>query len=648
MIESIWFRSIVFAVGTLIPIRCPAYEVLTHYFLSLGAFSQSLLATQDGISNLGLKPQSVNQLFPTTVGDNDDAFLKAPPPCAHGKPEPVARLIACGAMFEDFPALSLQSRPVNHFFNPLNGSPLTCLGAQIGLLNSPDWALGVNPPSYQQNSYANARDYFENALTTSNSQSVRDESWGKTFQSIGQVIHHLQDMAQPQHVRNDAHADVLGEGSTFPCLHASRFERDTTLDDRLASLAQTAMSSAVTPVYPAYPTVFATPRAFWTGGVAGTGIADYTNANFVSAGTNFCGTGYAPTPNDDFPQPTPTGWQDISIAQAYQDTDGSLARVSSAVDGFCQVAGQTPDVYLQNCYVTMVTSTVHDALPGANDVQNNKASTFSVFDEDLKIYDRGVAGVPGCSQLAYGNTQKIFALNRFNFAATYPFLMSHAVAYSAGLINFFFRGQMKIAAPQEGVYAIFDTSNCFASGSQCKSSPPGTVANVGFTKIKLLLMNTTPNDDMGAGTLRAVAKYHLNTCYNRDLSGEYDVQPGFTDTCRSPEEYITVSNTVDIDPTANGVGKGGNSGVGRSFDTQSREFTFANPIPMNASDLFLQVVFKGTLGQESNAIAVTTKDISEPNFMAIENVTDYAFDPNQLNPNSGQYGQYVADANIGV
>ena len=46
---------------------------------------------------------------------------------------------------------------------------------------------------------------------------------------------------------------------------------------------------------------------------------------------------------------------------------------------------------------------------------------------------------------------------------------------------------------------------------------------------------------------------------------------------------------------------------------QPQQFVFdfsAKPIPINASDVFLQVVFRGTLGQEPDAVAVATIDIS--------------------------------------
>jgi hypothetical protein len=74
---------------------------------------------------------------------------------------------------------------------------------------SPDWVLEDNGEvDGQEFSYRNAREHFYKALT-SPLLSDREENWGKLFQTLGQIIHHLQDMAQPQHVRNDAHLDLI-------------------------------------------------------------------------------------------------------------------------------------------------------------------------------------------------------------------------------------------------------------------------------------------------------------------------------------------------------------------------------------------------------------------------------------------------------
>jgi len=113
-----------------------------------------------------------------------------------------------------------------------------------------------------------------------------------------------------------------------------------------------------------------------------------------------------------------------------------------------------------------------------------------------------------------------------------------------------------------------------------------------------------------------VAKYRLNTCHQADLSGD-DGGPTFAGNgCRSTEEYVAVSDPYGV------------AGVANSFGAPlTFFFPPSAPIPINASDLSLQVVFRGKLGQEDDAIAVTTQDVGEPNFVAIGNITDWAFSP---------------------
>jgi hypothetical protein len=44
-------------------------------------------------------------------------------------------------------------------------------------------------------------------------------------------------------------------------------------------------------------------------------------------------------------------------------------------------------------------------------------------------------------------------------------------------------------------------------------------------------------------------------------------------------------------------------------------FTFQNRVPIEATDVYLQVVYRGALGEEADAVVVATKDISEPTYL---------------------------------
>jgi hypothetical protein len=76
-------------------------------------------------------------------------------------------------------------------------------------------------------------------------------------------------------------------------------------------------------------------------------------------------------------------------------------------------------------------------------------------------------------------TAKTYSLNRFNYTDHASQLVPRAVAYSAGLIDYFFRGKLEISLPTEEVYAIVDHKTVNAKDTH------------GFTRIKLTLKNVT-------------------------------------------------------------------------------------------------------------------------------------------------------------
>ena len=392
--------------------------------------------------------------------------------------------------------------------------------------------------------------------------------WGRigapvlsTFQTLGQVIHHIQDMAQPQHTRNDQHLDLgLTTGQTIgfcvvsPTICATYFAiKNPSLYESYTNDVRGKLPTDFSLVGydlsdPKFLKTFNQPRKFWET-PDGKGLAQYTNSNFVSAGTNFDKPGLFPSPIFD-----PNSKINLDIKQLLPGTSltGTLFFYGSAVQ----------DKFL------------------GTSINNPMTSTDSIFSADLTKY------APF--------KQAIFTLNRFNFNAAHALLIPRAVGYSAGLINYFFRGKMQISLPPEGVYGLTDA---------------GTPS--GFSKIKLVLSNQSPaGEDMTGGQVVAVAKFHTNTCYKNDLSGEIGLPANSDSACRSSAEQIIVSAANPL-----------TLAVGASSTPLS--FVFSSPIPLSATDLYLQVVYRGQLGQELDAVAVTTLDIAEPTTFDISNMTDY-------------------------
>lgn len=155
-----------------------AYDPATHADMSGQAAQVSDLnnPSKGILSDLGLAPSiQVPQQFPNSRGDNLS----------------IAQLISSGAILED-----AGRRPLNHFFDPIQNRALTVLGIALGV-TSPGWALedkgqiNTNVAGTQDRSFADARTYLYAALTASGAADRR-KFFGLTFQSMGQVIHHVQ------------------------------------------------------------------------------------------------------------------------------------------------------------------------------------------------------------------------------------------------------------------------------------------------------------------------------------------------------------------------------------------------------------------------------------------------------------------------
>jgi hypothetical protein len=620
-----------------------AYEINNHADMSQTAIVRSILGQEIGpnrkLFRLGLRAvdlDNTKQTFPL------DADLGPIPYCfGSSKPEPwrvtmrdagefaavtarpaqdasvaqpgwmavggakltIAQMIRYGACYEDEEEPNIRS--LAHFYNPQNGGAgLSETGLPLGP-NSMEWMLKrdvstgiLGKAGVNHFTYMDARDFFYKALTTPSTDIARNRYWGLTFQSLGHIVHHLQDMGSPQHVRNDAHCtnpkfcrEALGlyRPSGYETYFEQRFQF-------VQSLASTASA----------PILFGLPREFWnmntndalaTTNPAGPmgpdqGIAAFTSTNFTSVGKDFeadismiNGLSFKPASGLAFPKPSGT-WNDVNITDLYPASQVGVA--TAIVNNLC--AGNA-----SNCKMRFM---------GTVDAPAARTSSASIFSQELLRPANTFSG------------KGVFQQNYFTFNDAAKTLIPKAVEYSAGLINYFFRGEMEISLPDEGVYGIVDHAVEKTKGSD------------GFRLIKMKVKNTTPaiNSTRGViaqhmtnGEFRAVAKFRRNTCYTPNLMGQIgtvgrgaNVITNNPIGCRSLVDEIVVSNP---EPVVKSL-VAGDAAATLAFD-------FPNPIPIEATDLFLQVVFKGTLGEELDAVAVTTKDVSEPSFVGFMESTDY-------------------------
>ena len=131
-----------------------------------------------------------------------------------GTTKEIRKWIEEGAKYEDAGGL-FSGRFYNHFHNPIHQQPWTSAGLDDSVLGIPvkgesalRWAqnAGFSDLSNLDWSWDATRDYYYQALTT-RTKAVREASMAKTFRGLGHLIHLIQDMGQPSHVRNDAHPE---------------------------------------------------------------------------------------------------------------------------------------------------------------------------------------------------------------------------------------------------------------------------------------------------------------------------------------------------------------------------------------------------------------------------------------------------------
>ena len=381
-------------IGTL----APAYEESTHKLLTQLAVSNSGIARDfDLFVRLGF-PNVASRTYMASNGSG---------------PYTAAEMLPFGAEWEDAWYAKIA---YNHFFDPQYNNRAG-RGLDLGTLDgvplvgnaSVDWSLedrglfpdGKSPEGGRHTfSIRDAQVYFHAALTAG-SYSERQAATAKMLQALGHVVHHIEDMAQPQHVRNDMHLE-LPLGMSFP---ASSKDFELYVKRREADIPGMVAAAA-------YPTpTFNTFRTFWhTPGPTPvyTGMAEFTAQNFFSAHSAFRVLPDGSMVNrPEFPLPA----------------RGSLVQVPRTVT----INGRS---YSRNVQVL-----VGDVYDGARNV----TSTGVPLAQVSFLGSGPAAGAPA------GRPPALLYVDREIWDAQLPILLPRAVAFSTGLINHFFRGKIAIA-----------------------------------------------------------------------------------------------------------------------------------------------------------------------------------------------------------
>jgi len=340
----------------------------------------------------------------------------------------ILRWLREGSYLEDSPLC----RASNHFHNPLKpwdqsymsdepwfiytycgatgyGTKYSNITWGTGYLSQAPYGSKTN--SRNEMNWDYARQYYYLALTSA-STTERETYFAKTFQALGQVIHLIEDMAVPAHTRNDFRAHLYFQGGSVRnplSWFGNPFEWYVKQNPCLVTI------SSSTPI----DITNATITRFWDtnrydGSTrlndSGLGLAEYTNANFFSESTIFA---ESKNPQDIhyFPHPAKGETNAYLIEQQAED-------------------GITDKVY----YVTI-------------NGENYRLVAYSYFYSWVDL-------LPDPSW-AYNLDDAVY----YDYARR---LLPRATGYSAGLINYFFRGELDFeirAGIQGGQSEIKITNN---------------------------------------------------------------------------------------------------------------------------------------------------------------------------------------------
>jgi len=295
-----------------------------------------------------------------------------------------------------------KGRSNNHFHNPLKtwgeaGLNDTVWGLRFTGQSSVLWAQNPNQNAGGKWAWQDARKYYYEGLTCVD-KIARDSAFANTFRALGQLMHLVHDASVPAHARNDIHIkynyekwleDIRTyEGETFQGFLKNPISFDKSiLDINPNSLASIPISKIIdTDQYNGDNPGITVSNAI--------GIAEYTNANFSSEGTVF---------SKEFPYPALTSVEKADYLIPHpRDNSKTVTRQYYKKIGDGEVG--------------------------------YRVATVGFLRDYIMKYFKDYTGLE--TKALDGGVLEDYASR----------LLPRAVGYSAGLLEYFFRGQLQVTS----------------------------------------------------------------------------------------------------------------------------------------------------------------------------------------------------------
>ena len=400
------------------------------------------------------------------------------------------------------------TRSPRHFHTPLktwNTAGLTLGGFQFE--SSPRWAQLADQGFTGKAAWRDARSTYFQALTTSN-PNQRATLFSNTFKNLGQLMHLVADMGSVAHTRNAQHIlgdpfeEFVNEPTNEPLINGFQgmdpaYVRFTSTNDPVATVPVARLWDTDT-YNGTNPDI--TAQTTPNGGTVG--LAEFTSANFFSQHT--------------------------------------ISKVASA------------DPVLPYPAINQLVVGPIEFLPNGN-----RRQYWTKNGQGISITHMAVESV---FNLFEPSTWQRFSLDDQVFEDYAAALLTRAIGYSAGLIDYFFRGGMN-GLPH------------YCCATYPPSSPPTSLSVDD-------VLNVTMDEDTGAGTITLVLAF-------QGKEGTTETFPDFL-----------VSQPLPVSVTR---------------DPQFLTFQFNGPLPFPSSrgasaaiaSYYATLVYKGPLGVESESVVAS-------------------------------------------
>jgi hypothetical protein len=525
-----------------------------------------------------------------------------------------SKWISLGGSYEDIPFPHLPEifnyvlRSPNHFHNPLTDSGFsgvwgTGFGSGISAITWMQEPLGVQSLGGNY-AWSDVRNYYLSALTATTFP-TRNANFADTFRGLGQLMHLVEDMSVPEHTRDDGHYHKDIDATTYEGWVAMTQSHDRAIPGSLLNDA------------------IANPIFF---------DSQYLATN-PSQFNSFLPIGPTPTPvpianlfdTNTYSNPNPDPTATIGVT-----SNGSVRLSTIGLSEYSNANFLSPDsmwtfpypafnsniqIYEAPYYATTYTGT-----ETVNRVYLRKTGDGDPI-EHLAVTDLYCNAISSPADCGYDYSKAFYFTegdeNVYKDYASH--LLPRAVGYSASLIQYFFRGQLELTAPDRYVYAIAD-----AGDGKFKKDFKVKVKNV-----------TSTGEGMSGGQVQLVITYMdhgVNPIQYPDLTQQ---QLPFSTPSPSDFKYIVIPATITPGGSST-ISIPSNSPIELTFDLSQ----VSNNISFTASDISIQVVYSGQLGNETNAVAVGYLDISEPTSYDVTNDYDLIC----VNGAPVQWNQQSADA----